>query len=71
MDATMSIGRDEGGEIRYKIGQAHRGEPSADDDAIYSAAGEFFEAEPRSLAPANYTELTNTMGDGLGFGFRF
>lgn len=98
MDATMSIGRSEHGEIEYRSQRTHRGEPFADYDASYSAAGEFFEAEPGSLehwltaryclysanrrgrifrgeidhppwslAPANYTERTNTMGDGFRF----
>lgn len=100
MDATMSIGRSEAGEIEYKSGRTHRGEPAANYEANYSAAGNFGEAQPGSLehwltaryclysanrrrkifrgeidhppwslAPANYSEQTNTMGDGFGFRF--
>jgi len=49
MDAKMAIGRDEGGVISYQSQRTHRGERSADYDASYSAAGEFFQAEPGSL----------------------
>lgn len=101
MDAQMQLKRDGGGVIHYQSKRTHRGEPSADFDASYSAAGEFFQAEPGSLehwltaryclysanrkgrifrgeidhppwslAAANYTERTNTMGDSVGFDFQ-
>jgi len=101
MDATMSIGRDEGGVIDYQSQRTHRGEPPANYHASYSAKGEFLAAEPGSLehwltaryclysanrrgriyrgeidhppwmlAPAAYTERTNTMGEPFGFAFR-
>jgi uncharacterized protein YqjF (DUF2071 family) len=49
MDAKMLLRRVDGGVIHYQSKRTHRGEPSADYDASYSAAGDFFEAEPGSL----------------------
>lgn len=49
MDATMSIERSDEGVVRYKSQRTHRGEPAAEYDASYSAAGDFREAETGSL----------------------
>ena len=100
MDAKMAMCQDEHGTIEYRSKRTHRGEPSADFDASYTVAGEFFEAQPGSLeywltaryclysanrsgrilrgeidhppwslAPAAYTERTNTMGKQIGVEF--
>ncbi len=100
MDAKMAMCQDERGTIEYWSKRTHRGEPSADYDASYRVAGEFFEAHPGSLehwltaryclysanrsgrilrgeidhppwtlAPATYTERTNTMGKQIGVEF--
>ena len=96
----MAMCQDEHGTIEYRSKRTHRGEPSADFDASYTVAGEFFEAQPGSLeywltaryclysanrsgrilrgeidhppwslAPAAYTERTNTMGKQIGVEF--
>lgn len=49
MDATMSIRCDEGGTIDYRSRRTHRGEPPAEYEAKYAAAGDFFAAQPGSL----------------------
>jgi hypothetical protein len=49
MDAKMSISGDALGPIDYKSQRTHRGEKSADYDATYKPAGDFFEAKPGSL----------------------
>ncbi len=45
----MSIERDDDGTIDYRSRRTHRGEPSADYEAKYAAAGDFLEAQPGSL----------------------
>lgn len=49
MDAAMSIDRDDDGTTDYRSRRTHLGEPSADYEAKYAAAGDFFEAQPGSL----------------------
>ncbi|MEL6108597.1 MAG: DUF2071 domain-containing protein [Planctomycetota bacterium] len=49
MDAKMSMERFPDDRVLYKSGRTHRGEPSADYTAGYSAAGDFREAQPGSL----------------------
>lgn len=49
MDAKMAISQDNGGTVHYQSTRTHRGEPSADYDASYSAAGGFCRAEVGSL----------------------
>ena len=101
MDAKMAMDRPQHDTIAYQSKRTHRGEPAAEYDASYSAAGEFFKAKPGSLeywltaryclysanrsgrifrgeidhppwslAPATYTERTNTMGKPFGFEFQ-
>ena len=99
-DANMAMCQDEHGTIVYQSKRTHRCEPSAEYEASYTVAGEFFEAQPGSLehwltaryclysanrsgrifrgeidhppwslAPAAYTERTNTMGNQIGLEF--
>ncbi|WP_235952316.1 YqjF family protein [Crateriforma spongiae] len=49
MDATMSIERNDDSAIDYRSRRTHRGEPPAEYEASYWAAGEFNRAEPGSL----------------------
>ncbi len=49
MDAKMAMDQAQHDTIEYQSKRTHRGEPSAEYDASYSAAGEFFEAKPGSL----------------------
>lgn len=48
MDANISI-KNEGRGIEYKSRRTHRGEPPAELDIVYQAAGEQFHAKPGSL----------------------
>jgi uncharacterized protein len=49
MDATMSLNKNEAGQILYQSRRTHRGEPSANFDATYQPDNEFREAKAGSL----------------------